>query len=400
MREDHAVEKILNIKSQKGLFGEFPRGKVEKESRYFLIKWEGFDESEATWEPENHLIDCEYKISTYLLQTQFKKSKRITLTKRINALHNQLLDEAEELIRQETRLTDDLKRIETKMNSSKPMSTSDVNIRFNQIARMGKSRIPHEPEIIEILDSSDEEESHKCNGRRCCCELGNILKELKSMRKKSKRKRIKSDIKIKPVELIVSIDSQSQANQNTDVNCIIDSDPKVHSETKNFRADTQMPTTKNIERQMVSVGDPISQITATSSTSFQDDIVDESLSIGPSKSSSQEQSKPKHVLPVTKTSTTKVKHSPKFNKVKMNNPTISRAKYLSTLRSKMKKESKRTLAESICTNQYVVEQKRITKKEKTQNTYDEMKRAFYGKKISLLNSEQNAAMAQMILEEF
>ena len=160
-----------------------------------------------------------------------------------------------------------------------------------------------------------------------------------------------------------------------------------------------MPTTKNIERQMVSVGDPISQITTTSSTIFQDDIVDESILIGPSKRSSQEQPKPIHVLPVTKTSPTKVKHSPKFNKVKMNNPT-SRAKYLSTLRSKMKKESKRTLAESICTSQYVVEQKRITKKEKNQNTYEEMKRAFYGKKVSLLHSEQNAAMVQMILEEF
>ena len=400
MREDHAVEKILNIKSQKGLFGEFPRGKIEKESRYFLIKWEGFAESEATWEPENHLIDCEYKISTYLLQTQFQKSKRITLTKRINALHNQLLDEAEELIQQETRLIDDLKRIETKMNSSKPMSTNDVNIRFNQIARMGKSRIPHEPEIIEILDSSDEEESHECNGRRCCCELGNILKELKSMRKKSKRKRVKSDTFIKPVDLIVSIDSEPQANQNTDVNCIIDSDPKVLTETKHFRADTEMPTTKNIERQMVLVGEPISQITATSSTILQDSNVDESLSIGPSKSSSQGQSKPKHVLPLTKISTTKVKHSPKFKKLKMNNPRISRAKYLSTLRSKMKKESRRTLAESICTNQFVVEQKRITKKDKNQNTYDEMKRAFYGKKNSLLHSEQNADMIQMILEEF
>ena len=31
-----------------------------------------------------------------------------------------------------------------------------------------------------------------------------------------------------------------------------------------YRADTKMPTTKNIERQMGSVGDPISQKNATS----------------------------------------------------------------------------------------------------------------------------------------
>ena len=369
MREIHAVEKILNIKCQRGLFGEFPGGKVEKESRYFLIKWEGFDESEATWEPENHLSDCEFKISTYLLQTQLKKSKRITLTKRINALHNQLLDEAEKLIQQENRLLDDLKHIKTTMSSSASLSTSmsanDVNIRFNQIARMGKSRIPHEPEIIEILDSSDEEKSHKCNGRRCCCELGNILKELKSIRKKSKRKRIKSDIRVKPVELIESIDSEPQANQNTDINCNTDSDPQFQSKTNNV----------------------------------QDSIVDECLSI-PSKSSSQEQAKPKHVSPVAKTSITKVKHSPKFNKVKMTKPKISRTKYLRTLRSKMKKESRRTLAESICSNQYVVQQKRITKKAKIRNTYDEMKRAFYHKKDSLLNSKQDADMLQMVLDEF
>ena len=34
--------------------------------------------------------------------------------------------------------------------------------------------------------------------------------------------------------------------------------------TKNFRADAKMPTTKNIERQMFSVGDPISQKNSTS----------------------------------------------------------------------------------------------------------------------------------------
>ena len=370
MRDIHAVEKILNIKCQRGLFGEFPGGKVEKESRYFLIKWEGFDESEATWEPENHLSDCEFKISTYLLQTQLKKSKRITLTKRINALHNQLLDEAEKLIQRENRLLDDLKQMETKMSSSASlsasMSTTDVNIRFNQIARVAKSRIPHEPEIIEILDSSDEEKSHECNGRRCCCELGNILKELKSMRKKSKRKRIKSDIRVKPIELIESIDSEPQANQNTDINCNTDSDPQFQSKTNNV----------------------------------QDSIVDENLSIGPSQSSIQEQPKPKHVSPVAKTSITKVKHSPKFNKVKMTKPKISRTKYLRTLRSKMKKESRRTLAESICSNQYVVQQKRITKKAKIRNTYDEMKRAFYHKKDSLLNSKQDADMLQMVLDEF
>lgn len=366
MRDIHAVEKILNIKSQRGLFGEFPGGRVEKELRYFLIKWEGFDESEATWEPENHLRDCEFKISTYLLQTKLKKSKRITLTKRINALHNQLLDEAEKLIQRETRLLDDLKQMETKMSSSASMSATDVNIRFNQIARMGKSRIPHEPEIIEILDSSDEEKSHECNGRRCCCELGNILKELKSMRKKSKRKRIKSDIRVKPIEFIESIDSEPQANQNTDINFNIDSDPNIQSKTNNV----------------------------------QDSIVDENLPIGPSQSSNQQQPKPKHVSPVAKTSSTKVKHSPKFNKVKMTKPKISRTKYLSTLRSKMKKESIRTLAESICSNQYIVQQKRITRKAEIRNTYDEMKRTFYHKKDSLLNSKQDADMLQMVLDEF
>ena len=375
MREDHAVEKILNIKSQKGLFGEFPGGKIEKESRYFLIKWEGFHESEATWEPENHLIDCEYKISTYLLQNQFKKSKRIALTKRINALHNELLDEAEKLIEQETRLLDHLEQIKIKMNSSKSMSTTDVNIRFNQIARIGKSRIPHEPEIIEIDDSSDEGESHMCNGRKCCCELGNILNELKSMRKKSKRRRNKSDNKTNPVEVIVNIDSEPPANLNADVNCMTDSDPKVHSKT------------------------------TTKTDNFQDGLVTKGLSIpnesiGPSKNSIHKQLKSKHILKVAKLSSKKFQHSPKFNNVKMNGPKISRAKYLNSLKSKMKKESKRTLAESICPNQYVVEQKRITKKTKFQNIYDEMKRAFYRKKDSFFSSEKDADMIQMIFDEF
>ena len=126
------------------------------------------------------------------------------------------LDDAEKLVDREKRLLAELERAQLKMDSTKPMSRTDILISFNRMAKLGRSRISHysrardEPEVIEIFDSSDEENVpkgtnsmvngfseeqenvHKCtNG---CCELGRILKELRSSRKKSKRKRMKYDI--------------------------------------------------------------------------------------------------------------------------------------------------------------------------------------------------------------
>ena len=370
------VEKILDIKNRNGLFGEFPENKNIKETRYFRIKWEGFPESEATWEPENHLIDCEFKITAYILKSHFKTSKRQTLIKRMEILHNQLLDEAEQLADREKRLLDKLERTKTKMNSAKPMSITDINSCFNRMAQLGKSRISHysltrnEPEIIEIFDSSDEQDDvHKCTDG--CCELGRILKELKSCRKKSRRKRTRPDISINPVEIIestVHYQSENRAHPGTECNPITD--------PINYIVDSvESVPIVHIQPKIVP-----------------DEIINENRSTVNSISPSPKINKNKKIKKISKNTIEKSKHLPKSKNI-----TVPRSKYLSTIKSRMKKESKRTLSESICQSQYVIEQKkRIAKKTSVENQFVAMERAFYEDKISVI---QNSELIQM-LEEF
>ena len=59
MEENYEVEKILKHKTFNDGGGD---------ANYFLIKWKGYDESEATWEPECNMSDCDMKITSYFLE--------------------------------------------------------------------------------------------------------------------------------------------------------------------------------------------------------------------------------------------------------------------------------------------------------------------------------------------
>ena len=69
MEENYEVEKILNHKTFNDGGGD---------ARYFLIKWKGYDVSEATWEPECHLTDCDMKITSYFLESKRREFQKNT----------------------------------------------------------------------------------------------------------------------------------------------------------------------------------------------------------------------------------------------------------------------------------------------------------------------------------
>jgi hypothetical protein len=62
--EDHneyEVEKILDMRERK-------RGR--KNTREFLVKWKGYPEFDAPWEPESHLTNAKKMLKTFLQKQQ------------------------------------------------------------------------------------------------------------------------------------------------------------------------------------------------------------------------------------------------------------------------------------------------------------------------------------------
>lgn len=68
--EVYKVEEILNHRSRKG-------------KMYYQIKWEGYDQSQNTWEPEENLVDCPELLEDYKNRMKEKmKAKRLMRTRK------------------------------------------------------------------------------------------------------------------------------------------------------------------------------------------------------------------------------------------------------------------------------------------------------------------------------
>lgn len=57
--EEYDVEAIVDTKLKNG-------------KRFYLVKWDGYPESEKTWEPEHHLRNVRHLIRRYLRDTPAK----------------------------------------------------------------------------------------------------------------------------------------------------------------------------------------------------------------------------------------------------------------------------------------------------------------------------------------